>query len=183
MCKDFLYFAENLLQWGFVCYLTEYQCVKACFRAVLGYAIATFSLSQKSRVKLVSTMPWREPTNETRAESMRAWIMPCKEKEDKVKRSDEIQQKIEAKEVFKWRKYHSKTSSSCVFYSAGCKSAYSVLHEKQGQAFLTPGNSLCPTMRALGYSARSSFSSDRRDAFCISVRVSAGWPFSSSPPS
>ena len=60
MCKDFLYFAENLLQWGFVCYLTEYQNVRARFEAILGYAIATFSLSQKSRVKLVSTMPWRE---------------------------------------------------------------------------------------------------------------------------
>ena len=40
-CKDFLYFAENLLQLNFVYYLTEYQNVKARFRAILGYAIAT----------------------------------------------------------------------------------------------------------------------------------------------
>lgn len=65
-----------------------------------------------------------------------------------------------------------------IFYPAGCKSAYSVLQGKQGQAFFTPGSSLCPTMRALGYSARRSFSSDQREAFCISVRVSAGRPFS-----
>ena len=70
-----------------------------------------------------------------------------------------------------------------IFYSAGCNSAYSVLQEKQGQAFLTPGSSLCPTMRASGYSARRSFSSDKRATFCISVRVSAGRPFSSRPPS
>jgi len=41
MCKNFLYFAENLLQLDFVGYLAEYQSVKACFRAVFGYAIAT----------------------------------------------------------------------------------------------------------------------------------------------
>ena len=31
---------------------------------------------------------------------------------------------MHVKEVFKWRKYHSKTSSSCVFYSADYKSAF-----------------------------------------------------------
>jgi hypothetical protein len=41
MCKDFLYFAENLLQLDFVCYLAEYQSVKVHFEAILGYAIAT----------------------------------------------------------------------------------------------------------------------------------------------
>ena len=65
-----------------------------------------------------------------------------------------------------------------VFVLVIYKSAYSVLQEKQGQAFFTPGSSLCPTMRALGYSARRSFSRDQREAFCISVRVSAGCPFS-----
>jgi len=41
MCKNFLYFAKNLLQLDFMHYLAECQSVKACFRAILGYAIAT----------------------------------------------------------------------------------------------------------------------------------------------
>ena len=54
---------------------------------------------------------------------------------------------------------------TCSAILPGCKSAYSVLHEKQGQAFFTPGSSLCPTMRARGYSALSAFSKDQSEAF------------------
>ena len=38
-------------------------------------------------------------------------------------------------------------------------------HEKQGHSLATLGNSLWPTMRALGYSSVSALRSDQREAF------------------